>query len=120
VDVADVAKCMILLMGSGISEQRYIISAENRDYKNVVGEIARGFNMPEPKKEAKPWMMELTWRATAFWAALTGGSLAIDKVAAQSASVQRNFDNSKIKKAIGIEFKPVSQSILEVCDRLKM
>jgi len=119
VDVADVAKCMILLMDSGISEQRYIISAENRDYKNVVAEIARGFALPEPKRLAKPWMMEMAWRATAFWASLTGGAPAIDKVSAQSASVQRNYDNTKIKKAIGIEFKPVSQSILEVCERLK-
>jgi nucleoside-diphosphate-sugar epimerase len=119
VAVEDVAKCMIALMNSRIQEERFIVSAENRDYKNIVAEIAAGFGMPAPAKEAKPWMMEVAWRAAAVWATLTGGAPAIDKVSAQSASIQRNYDNSKIKKAIGFEFKPVSLSIAEVCERLK-
>jgi dihydroflavonol-4-reductase len=119
VDVADVAKCMILLMNSTIQEERFIISAENRPYKNIVAEIATCFNIPIPNKLAKPWMMELAWRAAAFWAAIRDGAPAIDKVSAQSASVERNYDNAKLKKAIGVDFKPVSTSISQVCARLK-
>jgi len=33
--------------------------------------------------------------------------------------VERNYDNAKIKKAIGIQFRPINQSIAEVCARLK-
>ncbi|GAB3918895.1 NAD-dependent epimerase/dehydratase family protein [Mucilaginibacter boryungensis] len=120
VDVEDVAKSMIMLMESGITEQRYIINAENRPYQNIVTEIARGFNLPAPAKQAKPWMMELAWRGAALWAAIRGGAPAIDKVAARSASVERNYDNSKIKQAIAINFKPISQSIIKVCQRLKV
>jgi dihydroflavonol-4-reductase len=119
VDVQDVAKCMIALMATDIQEQRYIISAENRDYKNIVTEIARGFQIPAPATLAKPWMMEMAWRGAAFWAAIRGGVPAIDKVSAQSASVERNYDNSKIKATIGIDFKPINQSVMEVCARLK-
>jgi nucleoside-diphosphate-sugar epimerase len=120
VDVEDVAKSMIMLMESGITEQRYIINAENRSYQNIVTEIARGFNMAPPSKQAKPWMMELAWRGAALWAAIRGGAPAIDKVSAQSASVERNYDNRKIKQAINIDFKPISQTITEVCKRLKV
>jgi len=119
VAVEDVAKSMIALMNSDVQAERFIVSAENRDYKNLVAEIARNFDLPPPQREAKPWMMELAWRGTALLAALTGRAAAIDKVSAQSASVQRNYDNGKLRDAIGITFKPISQSIAEVCERLK-
>lgn len=120
VAVEDVAKSMITLMNSDITAERFIISAENRDYKNLVAEIARNFNLPPPQREAKPWMMELAWRGAALLAAITGKAPAIDKVAAQSAGVQRKYDNTKLKQATGIIFKPISQSIAEVCERLKI
>ncbi|GAA4332835.1 NAD-dependent epimerase/dehydratase family protein [Mucilaginibacter gynuensis] len=118
VDVADVAKSMIALMATDITAERYIINAENRSYKQLVEEIAQGFGIKPPASEAKPWMMGLAWRIAAFVAAITGKDPFIDKIAAQSSVMLKEFDNSKIKKAIGIEFKPVSQSIKEVCAKL--
>jgi len=118
VDVEDVAKCMIALMKSDISEQRYIISAENRNYQQITAEIAQAFGIKPPSFSAKPWMMEIAWRAALLGAFITGKAPAIDKVAAQASTPIRNFDNSKIKAAINIEFKPISKTILEVCERL--
>jgi len=119
VDVEDVAKSMIALMNTHITGERYIISAENRGYKQLTTEIAQGFGVKPPSTLAKSWMMGIAWRASKIIAALTGKSPAIDKVSAQAAGLQRNYDNTKIKKAIGIEFKPVSDTVKEVCERLK-
>jgi dihydroflavonol-4-reductase len=55
VDVADVAKCMILLMNSDIHAERYIISAENIDYKSITISIAKGFGIKPPAILAKPF-----------------------------------------------------------------
>jgi dihydroflavonol-4-reductase len=118
VDVQDVAKCMIALMNSDITEQRYIISAENWSYKDITTEIAKGFNIPPPPYLAKPWMMALAWRGARLLSFITRKPPAIDKIAALSSTQTRNFDNSKIKAAIGIEFKPISQSVKEICERL--
>ncbi len=118
VDVEDVAKCMIALMNGNITGERYIINAENRDYKQITAEIAKGFNIKPPAILAKPWMMELAWRGAAVMSVILGKKPALDKIAAQSASLTRDFDNAKIKKAIAIEFKPVSKSISEICERL--
>jgi len=118
VDVEDVAKSMISLMNSTIHSERFVINAENRSYKDVTAEIARGFGIKPPATLAKPWVMELAWRGAAFAAAITGKATAIDKVSAKAASLVKNFDNSKIKKAIGIEFKPLNESIKEVCAAL--
>ena len=118
VDVEDVAKCMTGLMNSDINGERYIISAENREYKQITAEIADGFGIKRPSVLAKTWMMNLAWRAARILGALTGKSPALDKVSAQAATMTRNYDNKKIKKAIGIEFKPLSDTIKEVCERL--
>ncbi|MES2378063.1 MAG: NAD-dependent epimerase/dehydratase family protein [Bacteroidota bacterium] len=118
VDVEDVAKCMIALMESDITEERYIISAENWHYKDMTTAIANGFNIPPPAILAKPWMMELAWRGAKLAGLITGKPPAIDKIAAQSAVQYRDFDNSKIKAAVGIEFKPISKSVAEICERL--
>jgi dihydroflavonol-4-reductase len=120
VDVEDVAKCMIALMNSDITGERFIISAENHNYKSLTAGIAHSFGIKPPATLAKPWMMELAWRGAALAAFITHSAPAIDKVSAKAASLTRNFDNGKIKKAIGIQFKPLSLSVKEVCDALKI
>ena len=118
VDVRDVAKCMIELMNSDISAERYIISAENISYKNITAQIADCFGIKRPSFLAKPWMMEIVWRGATFFSTITGHDSAMDKVAAQTASLTNNYDNSKIKVAIGIEFRPISQTVKDVCAAL--
>jgi nucleoside-diphosphate-sugar epimerase len=120
VDVEDVAKAMIALMNSNNTEERYIISAENISYKDITRQIAQGFDIKPPAKLAKPWMMGVAWRGAAFLSFITRKAPSIDKVAAEAATTIRQFDNSKIKKATGIEFKPLSESIKEVCAALKV
>jgi nucleoside-diphosphate-sugar epimerase len=119
VDVTDVAKCMIALMNSDITAERYVISAENYTYKAITTAAADCFGIKPPSTLAKPWLMEIGWRGAALWAMLTGSDPAIDKTSAQAASVTREFDNSKIKEAIGIEFKPISKTVKEICEGLK-
>ena len=119
VDVEDVARCMILLMNSDITAERYILNAENWSYKDLTDTIATCFNQKKPITEAKPWMLELAWRSASFVAALTGKNPSIDKIAARAAGVEQNYDNSKIIKENGFVFKPVKQSIAEVCEALK-
>ena len=81
-------------------------------------EIAAGFGIQSPKIFASPWMLGLAWRSAALMSAITRKDPFLDKVSAISASLTRNYDNSKLKKATGIEFKPLSVSIKEICERL--
>jgi len=119
VDVEDVAHCMIALMNSDIKAERYIISAENLEYKQVFDEAARCFGVKAPQTEARPWMLSLAWRASAVASFLAGKPKGIDKTSAQAASKTTQFNNSKIKQATGIKFKPINLSIKEICEALR-
>jgi len=119
VDVEDVAKAMILLMDTKVSGERYIISADDYHYKELFGEIAKGFAVKAPTKEAKPWMLGAAWRALKFVSMFTGKQPSITKDAAKSSLTLSYYNNTKIKTETGITFKPVAESIIEITQHLR-
>jgi dihydroflavonol-4-reductase len=115
VDVVDVAKCMILLMNSKISGERYTLSAENLNYKDFFAEIAKGFGRKAPSIEAKPWMLGIAWRALKLISLFTRKEPSLTKDAARSSFNLSYYSNDKIRNTIHINFKPLKESIREVC-----
>ena len=115
VDVVDVAKCMILLMRSENSAERYTLSADNLNYKTFFKEIADGFGIKAPSKEAKPWMLGIVWRAAKLASLFTGKAPALTRDSARSSFNLSYYSNAKIKATININFKPLTESIREVC-----
>jgi dihydroflavonol-4-reductase len=115
VDVTDVAKCMIALMNSTETAERFTISSENYHYKQFFGEIAAGYGVKAPVKEAKPWMLSIAWRAAKLGSLFTGKPASLTSDAARSSLNESLYSNEKIKKTIGIDFKPLKQSIEEIC-----
>ena len=119
VDVEDAAKCMILLMESGITEERYTLSADNLHYRDFFAQIANGFGIKAPSKEAKRWMLGIAWRAAKFASLFTGKPAALTKDAARSSFNLSYYTNQKITNTFNFKFKPLNQSIAEVCNALK-
>lgn len=117
VDVADVAKSMIALMDSKETAERYILSAENYHYKQFFGEIAAGYGLKAPNKEAKPWMLGIAWRAAKLASLFTRKPAALTSDAARSSLNESFYSNQKIKQTISIEFKRIKQSIEEICSQ---
>jgi dihydroflavonol-4-reductase len=54
VDVEDVARATVLLMESNISNERFILNAENWSFRQLFNTIADGFGKKHPHKEATP------------------------------------------------------------------
>lgn len=115
VDVADVTKSMIALMNSKESAERFILSSENYNYQRFFAEIAAGYGVKAPAKEAKPWMLGIAWRAAAFAALLTRKPATLTRDAAKSSLNVSLYSNQKVINATGIDFRPVKQSIEAIC-----
>jgi len=115
VDVEDAAKCMVLLMDSDISNERFTLSAENYHYEQFFAEIARNFGVKAPAKKAAPWMLGIAWRAAKVAALFTGKAPALTSDAARSSLNVSLYSNEKIINSTGITFKPLHQSIQETC-----
>jgi len=119
VDVEDVVTAMMLLMNAEISGERYILSSENIHYKDLFSQIATGFEVKPPTKEAKPWMLGLAWRALKLASVFTRNEPSITKDTAKSSITLSYYDNNKVIEQTGIVFKPLAQSIEEITQHLK-
>lgn len=115
VDVEDVAKSMIGLMSSKITGERFIVSGENRTYTDLFKEIAMQYNLQPPTIPAKPWMLNLGVVLAKALSFFTGTDYGLTADTAHSAFKKNEYSNQKIKDAIGIDFKPIKQTIAEVC-----
>lgn len=120
VDVKDVASLMILLMNSDLSNERYIISAENISYKTLFEKIAQKFSKKPPHKKVSPFIASLAWRWEALKYMLTRKKPLLTKETARSAQAVRFYDHSKILSAFPqFRFRPVDETIIRVATALQ-
>jgi nucleoside-diphosphate-sugar epimerase len=119
VDVVDVAKIMILLMESNIRDERYIINSENLSYKEFFSKIALNFGKKSPSVALKPWMMYLAWLGSKIITPITGKRFGLSLETVRSAFKKHQYSNEKIKKTLNFNFKPLDESISEICLNLK-
>jgi len=115
VDVRDVAKSMILLMESDITDSRFIVSSENIDYLNLFSLIADGLGKNKPSIKANSILSQLAWRMEKLRSSFTGNNPLITRETARTAFQKYYYSNEKIKKTLGFEFIPMGVSIKETC-----
>lgn len=118
VDVEDVARAVILLMESNISEQRYIINSENWEFKTLFDAIAEGFGRKAPSKEAGPFLSGLAWRLEQGRSFFSEHTPLLTRETTKIALSKTFFENDKLLKALpGFYFTPLKDSILKACKK---
>lgn len=116
VDVRDVAKAMIALMESNISGERFIISAENRSFKEVFTMMANAFGKKPPHKKVTPLLAQIVWRLEKIKSLFSGKDPLVTKETAKTALATVHFDNSKLKQFLpGFSYRPIEETITHTC-----
>ncbi len=116
VDVRDVAKAMILLMESNITAERFIISAEDRNFGDVFNLIANAFGKKPPHKKVTPALAKMVWRLEAIKSLFTGKEPLVTKETTATALAKVHFDNSKLKKFLpGFAYRTIEETITDTC-----
>ncbi len=113
VDVEDVVKGMIQLMKSDISNERYIMIAENLSFEEFFKKVANSLDVKPPKKEIKNWMLQVAWRLDWAKQKLTQKRRKLTKQTAASLLSDRSYSSDKIKTDLNFQFKPIERSIEE-------
>jgi nucleoside-diphosphate-sugar epimerase len=116
VDVWDVVTAMHQLMTSAIRNENFILVSENLSFKTFQTKTANGLSVQPPNKEAKPWLLEIAWRIDWMGFKLLGKRRRLTKQTAKSATSISKYDNSKLKKTLDFEFKPIDKAIEEICE----
>lgn len=113
VDVRDVAECMHRLMQSDISGVKFIVSAENLSFHEVIWQMADELKVKRPSIEAGKFLRAIAWRTEAIKSLFTKQRPLITKESAELASINFTYDNEKIKKAINYNFRPMKETIAQ-------
>ncbi len=119
VDVRDVAKAMILLMESNIVAERFIISSENRSFKDLFSLMAMEFNKKAPYKKVTRSIAETVWRWEALKSFFSGKAPLITKETAAAALSSVVYDNSLfLRKFPGFHYRTLEETIAYTCNEL--
>jgi len=114
VDVRDVVKSMIQLMESDIVNERYILNSENLSYHDFFTMLAGYLGKKPPSIMAPRLLQEIAWRIFKVISMISGSPPLITRETARTSRNQYYYSNEKIKKAIGIEFILVEESLREL------
>lgn len=118
VDVEDVARAIVALMQSNISEQRYIINGDNWLFKKLQDTIAENMRRKKPSREATPLLLDIGWRVEKFKSFFSGKRPLLTRDSVRVAKSKTYFDNKKLLEALpGFSFTPLEQSIAQAAKK---
>ncbi|MCY7421817.1 MAG: NAD-dependent epimerase/dehydratase family protein [Chitinophagaceae bacterium] len=120
VDVNDVVKAMVLLMDSEVSDQRFIISAENQTYHRVFSLMAKAFGKKPAYKKVTPFLANVIWRMEAVKGFFSGSDPLLTKETANTALTKVAFDNTRMLSQLPqFTYTPLEETIDRVCKEIK-
>ena len=111
VDARDVSTVMIALMKSDIHSDRFLCIGSNQSFYDLMSEIAKQLNVKSPTIKTGRFIVEVARRFSWFFSLFSSKKPSITKETVQSLFGNSFYDNTKIKKAIGYEFKPLNETI---------
>ena len=112
VDVEDVANIVLQFVENEITEQRYIVNAENWPFEKLQCTIAEALGKKKPTRIATPFLMSIARRLDSVKSLLTGSRQLLTKESVRVANSKTFFENAKILKALpGFSFTPLEETI---------
>jgi len=120
IDVEDAAEAMIRLMEDrAIRGERFLLSSANLSNRELLDRCSAYLGRPAPRYRATPFMLGIAWRAARLISWFTGKRPALTKDVAKAASRNRRFSNAKIVAATGMTFRPITDTLREICTALQ-
>jgi nucleoside-diphosphate-sugar epimerase len=118
VGVEDVAEVTVQLLLSGITQEKFIVNAENWSFRKLFNTIADNFLKKHPHKEATKMMGEIAWRMESLKSFLTGKKALLTRETAKLAHSKTSFDNKALLRALpGFNYTPLETVIKNSCEK---
>lgn len=115
VDVKDVVDIMIKLTESDISGERFIINSENLPFREIFDDIAENLQKKKPNVFASDLMLNSLKIFDKIRFLILGKEPRITKYTKHSAQKTERYSNDKIKQVLNYDFKPINESIKNIC-----
>jgi len=104
VAVEDVASCLVNLMKSEISGEKFIVVGENITYRDLFFYISDVLKSRRPFIKSPQLLTDILWRLDWFISLVTNKKRILTQAKADASHATFLYNSSKIEKAIGITF----------------
>jgi len=116
VDVRDVIEIMYQLMHKNISNERFIVSAENISFKNILTKIAVLLNKKPPTILAGSFLQVSALVAEYLKSLVSKKERFLTKELIKTANSTQLYENTKIKRVLNYNFISIEKSLQEIAD----
>jgi dihydroflavonol-4-reductase len=113
VDVRDVADAVYLAATKKTDGERFIISAVNLSFEEVLKNISQNLNLNIRWKPLTPRLAAFAWRWSILASFFTGKPPVITSENVKSTSTKSWYDNTKSKETLGLNYREVNKAIEE-------
>lgn len=111
VDVRDCAAALITLMQNGNNGEKYIVSAQNMAFRELMNHIADEMKLPRPAYRIT-YPVTLAARAYDYVRSkATGGRPLLTKESLRMSQLHFQYNNQKITQLPGISFRPIAETV---------
>ena len=113
--VEDVVDLTLKLLKRKCFGERFILTAEQHSFTDILGMVAKGFNKRPPTLTVTPFLAGFAWRMHAVQSWFTGLEPGISKETARYTQYDYHYSNAKVMHAVDHKLRDVEAGILEVC-----
>ena len=113
--VEDVVDLTLKLLKRKCFGERFILTAEQHSFTDILGMVAKGFNKRPPMLTVTPFLAGFAWRMHAVQSWFTGLEPGISKETARYTQYDYHYSNAKVMHAVDHKLRDVESGILEVC-----
>ncbi len=112
VDVRDVAKAMIMLADKNIFGERFIVSAENLTFKQILDMLADALDRPRPKYKLNEFFLSTAYILDQFRTLLTLSDPILTKENIKYINMNNRYSSQKLLNALPeFKFTPIKETI---------
>ncbi|GAA0872503.1 NAD-dependent epimerase/dehydratase family protein [Gangjinia marincola] len=119
VGINDVVYAMTCLMDKKSYGERFTIVSENLSFDRVLKQIATELGKTPPRYKLKPWLIAIGWFFQRVGRLLFGTTQQLTRAHIKNLFLDDVYDNNKINREIGIEYKPIQEVIAVTADYFK-
>lgn len=116
VSASDVARASFLLAENDCWDERFLLCAENKPYREVMSQIATALDVRPPSHKLKGWMTGLAWRSGRVLELISGKKSPVTRESVQNTHKVHTYQSDRLErtlKAKGITwvYQPIDQAI---------
>lgn len=112
--VDDVVRIAAKLMKKEVSNERFILIAENVIFQDLVNSVAAALGVKKPTIYANPFLINVLWRLDWLISTVLRQKRKLDRATATASYSTALYSNEKIKKTLGTEFLSIHQYIDDI------